>query len=173
MPTKSFFKFLILFLVLSIGPGSIYFLYSRTGGLESRREIIFHKKLRFAFMTREDSIQLISLTDWSWKKVCAFGYGISESRLETLIGFPYENYTQLSWRNLPNFLTLLFIDNQRQTNWGLHRPVIAIRIPQDSIARYAGPEMGNCAPAEKAFLFVERNLISLEITPVRARLSGG
>ena len=124
-------------------------------------------------MAGQDSIELISLADWNWKTACAFGHGISESRLERLIGFPYKNFNQLSWRKLPNFWTLLFIDSQRQTNWGLHRPVIAIRIPQDSIARYAGPEIGNCVSAEKAFLFIERNLISPEITPISAKLASG
>ena len=59
MPSKSFFKLIILFLVLSLGPASIAFLYTRTGGLESRREIQFHKTLRYVFMSDSSSIEFI------------------------------------------------------------------------------------------------------------------
>ncbi len=50
MPSKSFIKVIGLLLLLSLGPLSIYVLYTRTGGLESCRELSFHRNMRFAFM---------------------------------------------------------------------------------------------------------------------------
>ncbi len=52
MPSKSFVKVVgLLISLLSLGPASIYFLYTDgRAGLESRVELAFHRNARFVFM---------------------------------------------------------------------------------------------------------------------------
>jgi hypothetical protein len=172
MPSKSFIKVVGLILLLSLGPASIYFLYKRTGGLESRVELAFHRNIRFEFMAGTDTIDPRPLTDWSWERVCAFGSGLSQAEVDGLVGFPYDNFTQLTWRNLDDHWTLLFIDSERETSWGLHRPVTPIRIPTDDISGFNSGEgsLGSCADRDGARLALERREAPLGKTPVIARL---
>ncbi|NKB43078.1 MAG: hypothetical protein GKS03_02250 [Alphaproteobacteria bacterium] len=172
MPSKSFIKVIGLILLLSLGPASIYFLYKRTGGLESRDELAFHRNIRFEFMAGTDSVDLRPLTDWSWETVCAFGSGLSQAEVNALVGFSYDNFSQLTWRNLSDHWTLLFIDSERETSWGLHRPVTPIRIPTDDISGFNAGEgaRGSCAEHDTARLALERREVPLGKTPVVARL---
>lgn len=174
MPSKSFLKIVGLFLVLSLGPVSIYMLYKQTGGLESRRELAFHRNARFAFMSGTDSVDLKSLTDWPWARVCAFGPGLDQKEVNALVGFSYDNFSQLTWTQLEDHWTLLFIDSERETNWGMHRPVIPIRIPFEDIARYraSGGSKGGCVDSEGAALSLERIDAPVGQTPIVAKLSG-
>jgi hypothetical protein len=172
MPSKSFVKVIGLLLLLSLGPASIYFMYKRTGGLESRVELAFHRNIRFLFMAGTDSVDLSVLTAWPWQRVCAFGSGLSQSEVDQLVGFAYDDFTQLTWRDLEDHWTLLFIDSERETNWGLHRPVTPIRIPIDDIAAFdvdAG-SLGTCANRETALLALERRAAPLGRTPIVAHL---
>ena len=171
MPSKSFIKLIFLLLFLSIGPASIAFLYTRTGGLESRREIHFHKTLRYIFMSNVESVELQTLTDWPWETVCIFNSNTSEKQVNSLIGFNYENYSQLTWVNLSDHWTFLFIDRIRETNWGMHRPVIAIRVPFYEIARYGGPKGGKCVRSEDANLLIRRGGFSKDSSPIFATIS--
>ena len=109
MPSKSFVKLMGLILVLSLGPASIYFLYKQTGGLDSRRELAFQLKVRFGFMAAQSKVELQPLTNWPWQKVCALDSGLSQSQVDTLIGFPFKNFSQLTWRDLKDHWTLLFL----------------------------------------------------------------
>ncbi|MDE0799404.1 MAG: hypothetical protein OSB02_01540 [Rhodospirillaceae bacterium] len=172
MPSKSFVKFVGLILLLSLGPASIYFLYKRTGGLESRVELEFHRNARFLFMGGIETIDPSVLTEWSWERVCAFGSGLSQAEVDGLVGFSYENFTQLTWRNLDDHWTLLFIDSERDTNWGLHRPVTPIRIPIPDISdfRVADGSIGSCVDRENARLALERREVPLGQTPITAHL---
>ncbi len=171
MPSKSFVKLIFLLLLLSIGPASIAFLYTRTGGLESRREIYFHKTLRFIFMSDIDSVNLETLTDWPWEIVCIFNNNTTEDEVNKLIGFRYDNYNQLTWINLEDHWTFLFIDEIRETNWGMHRPVIALRVPYYEIARYDGPKKGKCLNKEGAKLIIRRGGLSKNYSPIFATIS--
>lgn len=170
MPSKSFIKIIGLLLLLSLGPASIYIMYTRTGGLESRRELAFHKNARFAFMAGTDAVPLATLTDWPWETVCAFGPGLSQADLDELIGFSYENFAQMTWRDLEDHWTLLFIDRERETNWGMHRPVIPIRVPVIDIAGYNGLRSGECVTSPSAQLALSRNEFELGVSPVSAAL---
>lgn len=173
MPSKSFAKFIGLLLLLSLGPLSIYILYTRTGGLESRRELAFHRTLRFAFMGGADTIPVAPLTDWPWERVCAFKSGLSQDQVNDVVGFAYDDFSQLPWRDLEDHWTLVFIDSERETNWGMHRPVIPLRIPTDTIANFAfEPDMdGLCAGRQDAVLALTREEGLLDRTPVTARLA--
>ena len=114
-------------MVLSIGPVSIAYLYTRTGGLESRKEIQFHKTLRYVFMNNISSLKLKRITDWTWEKACIFDHNVNGDKLNLLLGFDYKDYDQLTWVHLKDHWTFLFIGKLRDTNWGLHRPVVAFR----------------------------------------------
>ncbi len=172
MPSKSFVKVVGLILLLSLGPASIYFMYKRTGGLESRDELAFHRNLRFLFMAGTETVDPSLLTPWSWERVCAFGSGMKQAEVDELVGFSYDNFSQLTWRDLDDHWTLLFIDSERETNWGRHRPVMPIRIPMDDISGFQTPEgqLGNCADKQGARLALERREAPLGKTPIVAHL---
>lgn len=171
MPSKSFAKVVGLIVLLSLGPASIYFLYKRTGGLESRQELAIHRNLRFMFMAGTDSVDLITIADWPWVKVCAFGSGLTQREVDDLVGFPYGNFGQLTWRDLSDHWTLLFIEAERETNWGQHRPVVPIRIPRDDIADFEVDGRGVCADRANARLVLTRKSVPLGKTPVVAKLA--
>ena len=175
MRSKSFAKVIGLLLLFSLGPLSIYILYTRTGGLESRRELDFHRNIRFAFMAGTETVDLASLTDWPWVKVCALRSGLSQKDVDDLVGFSYSDFSQLTWRNLDDHWTLLFIDSERETNWGLHRPVIPIRIPVDDIAGhdFSAGLTGICSNRNGAALALSRQTRSIGQSPVTARLVQG
>ncbi len=170
MPSKSFIKIIGLLLLLSLGPASIYVMYTRTGGLESRRELAFHKNARFAFMAGTDAVPLAALTDWPWETVCAFGPGLSQADVDQLLGFSYENFSQMTWRDLEDHWTLLFVDSERETNWGMHRPVVPIRVPALDIAGYDGPQTGACVTSPDAHLVLSRTGFEPGVSPVSAAL---
>ena len=172
MPSKSFIKFVALILLLSLAPASIYILYKRTGGLESRRELTFHKNLRYKLMYGQETVSLNELTDWGWIRVCAFEAGARQSQIDQLVGFHYADFDNLTWRNLEDYWTLVFIDSERDTNWGMHRPIIAIRVPSLEIAsfRKLDDRVGNCVLKDAAALSLERSRVPLGQTPVKASL---
>ena len=172
MPSKSFVKVIGLLLLLSLGPLSIYILYTNTGGLESRRELAFHRNIRFAFMAGTETVDLALLTDWPWVRVCAFGAGLSHKEVDDLVGFSYDNFSQLTWRHLDDHWTLLFIDSERHTNWGRHRPIVPIRIPVEAIADYSFGQqtIGTCVNRDQAALSLERQRVVIDRSPVTARL---
>lgn len=171
-PSASFLKFLVLVLILSLGPGTIYFFYNRTGGLESRKEVVFHRNIKFLFMSGEESIELTSFTDWPWIRVCALNSGLTPADVETVIGHPYLNYRELRWLGRSDHWTLLFIDRERETTLSWRRPSVPIRMPKTEVADYyfEPDEKGWCVPRENARLLVSRRSVPFGITPIVVRL---
>lgn len=133
-PSKSFLKFLGLMALFSLAPVTLYTLYTRTGGPASDKEQKFQKNLRYAFMRGEDAIDLAPLADWPYIKVCALDSGLSRDDVTKVLGFDYQNFDELHWLPLAGFWTLVFIDKEREANWGLARPVTPIRIPRKDLA---------------------------------------
>ena len=133
-PSPSFLKAVALIAVLSLTPLSLYLLYYRTGGPASQKELALQKSLRYAFMAGVDLVDVVPLTPWPWVKMCAITSGTTKDEMTALIGFPYKDYSQLHWLPRPEYWTLLFIDVEREANWGKAIPVTPIRIPRKELA---------------------------------------
>jgi hypothetical protein len=166
-PSRSFLKLAALFLLLAMGPLSIYLLYNRTGGPESRQEMLLQRNLRFAFMGAGDEVDLAPLTAWPFVTVCALDSGLSEEQVAEVIGFSYRDYAQLHWLPRAEYWTLLFIDSERETNWGMHRPVTPIRIPREGLTELKLPPgaKGKCVP-KTAAIPLTRRTTPVGISPV-------
>ncbi len=167
-PTASFMKVVGLLAFLSLGPASIYFLYTRTGGPESQKEMTFQRNLRYALMAGTDTVDFGPLTAWSWQTVCAVESGVTFDQLTGLIGFPYKDFAELHWLRNANMWTLIFIDVERETNWGLHRPVTPIRIPRTGLTGLALPDgaKGQCVPRDKLRVVAARRAAAVGSSPV-------
>ena len=133
-PSPSFLKAVLLIAVLSLTPISLYLMYYRTGGPASQKELALQKNLRFAFMAGSDLVDVVPLTPWPWVKMCAITTGVSKDELTSIIGFPYKNYSELHWIGRPEYWTILFIDAEREANWGKAIPVTPVRIPRKELA---------------------------------------
>lgn len=133
-PSKSFLKVIGLLAIFTIAPATIYFLYTRTGGPESRKELVFQRNLRYALMAGTDTLDFGPLTDWSWVQVCALTHGLNAKEIDTTVGFEYLAKAELHWMPHAEYWTLLFVDTEREVNWGKARPVTAIRIPRKELA---------------------------------------
>ena len=98
---------------------------------------------------------------------------MNQTEIDNLVGFRYDNFSQLTWRHLEDHWTLLFIDSERDTNWGRHRPIIPIRIPVNDIAAYDVEvgRTGTCSHQGEAILELQRRKVPLGQTPVTARLT--
>lgn len=166
-PTKSFFKFAALFALLSLGPASIYILYTRTGGPESQKERTFQRNLRYALMRDSATVDIAPLTDWGYETVCAIDSNVTEAEMTALIGFSYKDYDQLHWLRRADHWTLLFIDSERETNWGMHRPVTPIRIPREGLTDLKLPPdaKGKCVPKATA-IALRRHDAPVGVSPV-------
>lgn len=166
-PTKSFMKVAALLALLSLGPASIYILYTRTGGPESKKEMEFQKNLRYALMAGTESIDLAPLTAWGYDTVCAIDSGVTLDELTGVIGFAYKDYGELHWLRRADTWTLMFIDAERDTNWGPHRPVTPIRIPRAALTDVALPEgkKGVCVPRADLTVAVSRRPAPVGTSP--------
>lgn len=133
-PTPSFLKAVVLIAVLSLTPVSLYLMYYRTGGPASQKELALQKSLRFSFMSGVDLIDVVPLTPWPWVKMCAVTNGLTKDELTAVIGFPYKDYGQLHWLPRPEYWTLLFVDVEREANWGQAIPVTPVRISRKEVA---------------------------------------
>ncbi|MEQ9448579.1 MAG: hypothetical protein RLN70_06670, partial [Rhodospirillaceae bacterium] len=107
-PSRSFLKFVALLLLFTSVPGTLYILYTRTGGPESKKELAFQKNLRYALMAGGETLDLAPLTDWPWEKVCAVNNGLTEDEFKAVVGFEYEHFGELHWMHLENYWTLVF-----------------------------------------------------------------
>jgi len=148
-PSPSFLKVIALLLIFTLAPGMLYFMYTRTGGPESKKELAFQRNLRYALMAGTDTLDLAPLTEWNWKTVCALQNGISEEQLADVTGFEYEHFAELHWNHLPGYWTLLFFDSEREANWGMTRPVTPVRVPRKELADLKLPSevIGSCVDA--------------------------
>ena len=146
-PSSSFLKVVALLLLFTLVPGTLFVVYTRTGGPESKKELAFQKNMRYALMSGTPTLDLAPLSDWPWIQVCALDHGITQSELTDLLGFEYEHFGTLHWVRLQEYWTLLFIDSEREANWGMTRPITAVRIPRKELADLALPEgvVGACA----------------------------
>ena len=79
-PSPTFLRVLVLLVVFSLAPATLYILYTRTGGPASGKELVFQKNLRFALMAEGAALDMAPLADWPWVKVCAVDTGITEPR---------------------------------------------------------------------------------------------
>lgn len=171
-PSPTFLKAMGLMLVLSLAPVSIYILYNRTGGPESQKERAFQKKLRYVFMGAETAIDLGPYTEWGWERVCAFDANVSEDDMTAVLGFKYKDYDQLLWMPVKDDWTLMFVDSEREANWGKVTPVTPIRIPRAELADLKLPEgvKGVCVPRETGRLVFSRGPAAIGVSPITAML---
>ncbi len=169
-PSPTFIKAVALLLVLSLAPLSIYILYNRNGGLESQKERTFQKKLRYVLMGANTTVDLGPYTEWEWETLCAIDANVSAAELEGILGFKYKDYDQLHWIPVARYWTLLFVGDERDTNWGKHHPVTPIRIPRDDLANLALPEgkKGVCVPRETARFMFQRGEAPIGVSPITA-----
>lgn len=156
-PSRSFLKVIGLLAILSLAPATIYFMYTRTGGPESRKEQVFQKNLRYALMAGGDTLDFGPLTEWGWEKVCALSDNLTPTEVDEVLGFEYLGKAEMHWLHRPDYWTLLFVDTEREVSWGKARPVTAIRIGRKELADLRLPigSKGTC---------VERNSIQARLT---------
>ncbi len=171
-PSPTFLKAIALMLVLSLAPLTIYILYNRTGGPESQKERTFQKKLRYVLMGANTSVDLGPYTEWEWETVCAIDANVSAAELEGILGFKYKDYDQLHWMPVARYWTLLFVGDERETNWGKHHPVTPIRIPRDDLANLALPEgkKGVCVPRQTGRFVFQRGEAPISASPITASI---
>jgi hypothetical protein len=171
-PTASFMKAAGLLAFLSLTPLSIYVMYNRTGGPESKKEMTFQKNLRYAFMAGSQAVDLGPLTDWPWVTVCAFDSAVTRAQMTAVLGFDYKDFDQLHWLPLEDHWTLLFIDSAREASWGLARPVTPVRVPRAELADATFPDgvKGVCVPRETGRLVFARASAPVGASPIMAEL---
>ncbi len=171
-PSPTFIKAMALMLVLSLAPLTIYVLYTRTGGPESQKERTFQKKIRYAFMGAETTVDLGPYTDWEWSKLCAVDARVTPDEMAAVLGFKYKDYDQLHWMPVDRYWTLLFVGDERETNWGKHHPVTPIRMPRDDLANLKLPEgaKGVCVPRDTGRLTFVRSDAPIGVSPIIAEL---
>jgi hypothetical protein len=169
-PSPSFLKVIGLLLLFSLAPGTLYVLYTRTGGPESKKELAFQKKMRYALMSGSETLDLAPLTVWPWIKVCALDSGITETELTALTGFEYEHFGELHWLHLADHWTLLFVDSEREANWGMARPVTPVRIPRKELADLALPPgvKGRCVNFQEE-IGISRREVPVGTSPIVVR----
>lgn len=172
-PSRSFLKVLGLLAIFSLAPGTIYFLYTRTGGPESKKELAFQRNLRFTLMGGADTIDFGPLTEWPWEKVCALTDGLTDAEVDDILGFEYIGKAELHWLRRPEYWTLLFVDVEREVSWGKARPVTAIRIPREGLANLHLPigSKGTCVPHDSIQARLSRSPAPVGISPVTIRFA--
>ena len=143
-------KVLLLLAVFSLAPGTLYFMYTRTGGPASQKEMKFQKNMRYALMAGVDAVDLAPLTEMPWIKVCALDSGLTHAEVTDVLGFDYKDFQELHWLHLADYWTLVFIDVEREASWGMARPVMPVRIPRKDLADLKLPEgaKGQCIGRE-------------------------
>ena len=174
-PSASFRRLILLLVIFSLAPITLYFLYARTGGPASARELTFQRNMRFLLMAGTDDVVLPRLTDWEWEKVCALDTGVTSAELNTIAGFEYPLFGDLHWVDRPEYWTLFFVDQNREASWGIAQHAVPIRISRKDVADLKLPEgvKGVCIPRDNGRLPVTRHLAIVGQTPVTVDLTGG
>ncbi|MGE4062069.1 MAG: hypothetical protein AB7E79_01765 [Rhodospirillaceae bacterium] len=172
-PSRSFLKVIGLLAIFTAAPATIYFLYTRTGGPESKKELTFQRNLRYALMAGTDTLDFGPLTDWPWEKVCALTDGLTPKEIDEILGFEYLGKAELHWMRRPEFWTLLFVDVEREVNWGKARPVTAVRIPREGLANLRLPlgSKGTCVERHSIHARLTRTLAPVGVSPVTIRFA--
>ena len=171
-PSPSFLKVLLLLAIFSLAPATLYILYARTGGPASQKEMKFQKNLRFAFMVGQDAVDLAPLAEWPWIKVCALDSGLSRADVTAVLGFDYKDFDEMHWLPLADYWTLVFVDSEREANWGMARPVTPIRIPRKDLADLRLPEgaKGQCITHDGRMELMRNASVPVGQSPVTAQL---
>lgn len=172
-PSRSFLKVIGLLAIFTLAPATIYFLYTRTGGPESRKELVFQRNLRYALMAGTDTLDFAPLTEWPWEKVCALTYGLTSEEVDQILGFDYIGKAELHWLHRPEYWTLLFVDVEREASWGKTRPVTAIRIPRKELAELHLPTdtKGTCIERQSIQARLTRSSAPVGVSPVTIRFA--
>ncbi len=172
-PSKSFLKVLGLLAIFTLAPATIYFLYTRTGGPESRKELVFQRNLRFALMEGTDTLNFAPLTDWPWEKVCALTNGLTDKEVDEVLGFEYIGKAELHWMHRPEYWTIVFVDVEREVSWGKARPVTAIRISRAGLADLHLPTdfKGTCVDRQSIQARLTRAPAAVGTSPVTIRFA--
>jgi len=170
-PSSGFMKVLLLLAIFSLAPVTMYFLYSRTGGPPSQKEMQLQRNLRYAFMQGVDAIDLASLTPWPYVKVCAIDSGASTAEVNKVLGFDYEFIQEMHWLHLPDYWSLVFVDSEREANWGMARPVTPVRISRKDLADLKLPPgvKGHCIVREGR-VEITRRSVPVGDSPVTVQL---
>jgi hypothetical protein len=126
------------------------------------------KNLRYAFMGENQALDLASLTNWPWVKVCAFDSATTREEMTAVLGFDYKDYDQLHWLPLKTHWTLMFLDYEREASWGTARPVVPVRIPRTSLADTIIPAgmKGVCVSRESGRLLFQRREAAVGVSPI-------
>lgn len=174
-PTTSFGRLILLLVIFSLAPITLYFLYARTGGPASSRELTFQRNMRFLLMADTPEIILPRITlDWEWEKVCVLDSKLTSAELNQIAGFDYELFGELHWMDHADYWTLFFVDQPREASWGTARHAVPIRISRKDVADLKLPDgvKGLCIPRENGRLPVTRHTAIVGVTPVTVDLSG-
>lgn len=172
-PSASFLKVVGLFAIFTLAPATIYFLYTRTGGPESKKELAFQRNLRYALMAGDETLDFGPLTDWPWVKACALADGLAPAEIDAVLGFTYTAKAELHWMHRPEYWTLLFVDSAREANWGMTTPVTAIRIPRKDLADLSLPPgaKGTCVEGRGVQARLSRAPAPAGVSPVTIRFA--
>jgi len=173
-PSPTFKRLILLVVIFSLAPITLYFLYARTGGLPSAREMTFQRNMRFLMMANTNDVALSRIADWDWEKACVLDANLTADDLKQIVGFEYKLFSELTWIERPDFWTLFFVDHAREASWGTARPVVAIRISRKDVAELKLPEgsKGLCIPRDVGRLPITRHEAAAGVTPVTVDLSG-
>lgn len=167
-PSASFLKVIGLLAIFTLAPGTIYLLYTRTGGPESKKELGFQRNLRYALMANANTIDFGPLTEWPWVRVCALNSELTGPEVDEVLGFTYEGKAGLHWLHRADYWTILFVDTEREANWGMTRPVTAVRIPRKELADLRLPDgaKGACEARSEMQARVIRLPAPVGVSPV-------
>ena len=174
-PSASFKRLILLLVIFSLAPITLYFLYARTGGPASARELTFQRNMRFLLMADTPEIILPRITlDWEWEKVCVLDSQLTSAEVNQIAGFDYPFFGELHWMDRPEYWTLFFVDQEREASWGKSRHAVPIRISRKDVADLKLPDgvKGVCIPRENGKLPVTRHTAVVGTTPVTVDLSG-
>lgn len=172
-PSPTFKRLILLLVIFSLAPLTLYILYARTGGMASARELTFQRNLRLLLMAGTPDVALSRITDWEWEKVCALDSKLTSADLNQVAGFEYSLFSELHWMNRPEYWTLFFVDQEREASWGKARHAVPIRISRKDVADLKLPEgvKGICIPRENGRLPVTRHEADVGTTPVTVNLT--
>ncbi len=172
-PSPTFKRLILLLVIFSLAPGTLYILYARTGGMASARELTFQRNMRLLLMDGAPDLILPRITDWEWEKACAIDAHVTEAELDEIIGFKYPLFGELHWVERPEYWTLFFAARAREASWGTAQPAVAVRIPRKDVADLKLPEgvKGVCIPRENGRLPVTRKTVIVGTSPVTVDLS--
>jgi hypothetical protein len=170
-PSSGFMKVVLLLAIFSLAPVTMYFFYSRTGGPPSPKEMQVQKNLRYAFMQGVETIDLAPLTPWPYVKVCAIDGGVSTAEVNAVLGFDYEYIQEMHWLHLPDYWSLVFVDAEREANWGMARPVTPVRISRKDLADVKLPPgvKGQCM-AREGRIEIARGAVPVGESPITVQL---